>query len=734
MAAFNFPDPAVQQTVTNPITGSTYQWKEPPGKWVVTTKLRQVSDIIYEGDTPPDPRGDFKLWYSTDTLELYFWYEDENGVGAWVPTSAPITMLESLEADVQLALAKAGVAEAAANANLTTIGLLDQALSDVENSLGKVTLEEVLTNGNIADKGIVLTNASNDALLLSPEDARIMIGGIGPTVVPRVELRHDAEGGGKDTSVVKLELDENGERFDIECDEKVNNIHFRFENEDKLILNKRGDAVFSGDVSIEGIAKTTGIRNQGDVLLKLSSDDNVIIESGSSYLPMFTLKSYDGPGERKEVFNVKANGSATLLGNLALAPGEQDNQAVTYGQLATVQEQIEQVVPAYERGKYNISQEEVTTNSSTRGRYNLIRKNNSGDSAEEQQACTEAFNTCNRIPDSDPIDCQAEYNRCIAAIPAPGTYDVYITSFSDVQQIRFSQFDADGGKHEWNDVVPGQLIDIFNDDNDDYYVGKITAIVKSNNYVTLDVDKVQAKGNATGNARIKVFTLDNEIDELTNYVRKTGDDMTGKLTTTSPIWIRPNNEGPSGANNMLVVNQSGAASGSIMRICQDGKDIIKVQYDKTTTFTGNRITSVGAPEENKDAANKEYVDNAVASISGGTEGLFAASYWTLDESMDRDEVTQGKFYFDGSDFYMARSNSNGHTWCPGAQGWRTTNAWVTIYSKTGDLMHTFEVNRINFKEKYGKKYIVEFEDTWSYKTKDLVNGEEYVIVIPGFMT
>ena len=185
---------------------------------------------------------------------------------------------------------------------------------------------------------------------------------------------------------------------------------------------------------------------------------------------------------------------------------------------------------------------------------------------------------------------------------------------------------------------------------------------------------------------------------------------------------------------MLVVNQSGADSGSIMRVCKDGEDIIKVQYDKTTTFTGNRIINIGAPEEDKDAANKAYVDTTVASISGGTEGLFEASYWTLDTSMDRDAVTSGKFYYDGDDFYMARSTAGGHTWCPGAQGWRTTNAWVTIYSKAGELMHTFEVSRINFKEKYGKKYIVEFEDTWSYKTSDLVNGEEYIIVVPGFMT
>ena len=97
MAAFQFPDPAVQTTVTNPITGSTYQWKEPPGKWVVTVKMRDVGDIIWEGDNPPNPIGDYKLWYSTDTLELYFYYCDAGGTCAWVPTSAPITMLEDLD-------------------------------------------------------------------------------------------------------------------------------------------------------------------------------------------------------------------------------------------------------------------------------------------------------------------------------------------------------------------------------------------------------------------------------------------------------------------------------------------------------------------------------------------------------------------------------------------------------------------------------------------------------------
>ena len=111
-----------------------------------------------------------------------------------------------------------------------------EASEEVADAISKLDLETVLTNGNIADKGIVLTNTSDDALLLSPEDARIMVGGIGSNVVPRIELRHKT--GIQDTSIVKLELDEDGERFDIGCDEKVDNIHFRFENDVAFELNK----------------------------------------------------------------------------------------------------------------------------------------------------------------------------------------------------------------------------------------------------------------------------------------------------------------------------------------------------------------------------------------------------------------------------------------------------------------------------------------------------------------
>ena len=89
--------------------------------------------------------------------------------------------------------------------------------------------------------------------------------------------------------------------------------------------------------------------------------------------------------------------------------------------------------------------------------------------------------------------------------------------------------------------------------------------------------------------------------------------MTGTLETTGRILIRPDDVGAKGNNNMLVVNQqSSKGQASILRVQQDGDDIIKVQYDKTTSFRNNRITEVGDPTDGKDAVNMEWVQNYIA--------------------------------------------------------------------------------------------------------------------------
>lgn len=164
MAAFDFPSPPVEDgfEVKNELTGITYKYDAASGSWVVVasnvqdnyytkpevdTLLQSVSpDLIWENTNPPLPDTPYKLWYNTDTLELYFYYCDTNGVCAWTPTSVPLTALEVITTELDITNAMVASVERLASANFSE-------LQQIQANLGQVTLQEVLDNGNVADKG-----------------------------------------------------------------------------------------------------------------------------------------------------------------------------------------------------------------------------------------------------------------------------------------------------------------------------------------------------------------------------------------------------------------------------------------------------------------------------------------------------------------------------------------------------------------------------------------------------
>lgn len=107
--AFQFPaTPFDLETVENPSTESVYQWRADLNKWVLVGAAGgiiggiDIDNVISEGPIPPvqDPEEPIKLWYNTDTLELYFYYTDVNGNTAWVPTAIPIQTIDALNVTV----------------------------------------------------------------------------------------------------------------------------------------------------------------------------------------------------------------------------------------------------------------------------------------------------------------------------------------------------------------------------------------------------------------------------------------------------------------------------------------------------------------------------------------------------------------------------------------------------------------------------------------------------------
>jgi hypothetical protein len=125
-----------------------------------------------------------------------------------------------------------------------------EAADAVVDAISELDLEKVLTAGNVADKDIVLTDGIDDLIDISPTEGRIVIASDADTKTPKITLAHfgDIDEGNRKA---EIELDENGTRLDFEMSGDVKDVHFRFGDDEKFILNHEGDAEFIGKVKVE---------------------------------------------------------------------------------------------------------------------------------------------------------------------------------------------------------------------------------------------------------------------------------------------------------------------------------------------------------------------------------------------------------------------------------------------------------------------------------------------------
>ena len=107
---FQFPaNPSVGDTVTNPLTGTTYVWSD-KGRWKVNNVVSQ-SVSIFEGSSPPPLTSQYQLWFDTTTETLKYFYCDNENNCNWVTTAfgggsnealaATVTQLSSVIMELQ---------------------------------------------------------------------------------------------------------------------------------------------------------------------------------------------------------------------------------------------------------------------------------------------------------------------------------------------------------------------------------------------------------------------------------------------------------------------------------------------------------------------------------------------------------------------------------------------------------------------------------------------------------
>ena len=475
--------------------------------WVLHDAINLVegsTKVWIDNIEPPDET--YQFWWHTETLELLFKYNDQ-----WWPVSIPPDQVENLT-QALTDLQRDTMLNKLAN---------DQLRRDIIAGDFRPNLEQVLTQGNVADKGILLTDAEDALIAIAPNEALIDIASDTSKKNPRLRLTHIDKLNYPDAQA-QIELDQDGTRVDFEFDQAINDVHFRFDDTEKFVLNKNGDAQFIGKV-------------QGE-------------------------------------------------------PGTQNNEFVTFGQLTTLEEEIEQLAPSLERGSWNFT----LNHPPGPGEYTMI----SGFlSEEDQQAlCTQAYTQCYADNMDDPVgqqQCSRDLETCQNAV----TGDQVLTTddWTQCEQLVFNPQDSKGVTHEWNGIDSDHYIDVFNEADEGFMVGDIA----THGGGTFAFDLVSSRGVASGLASVKIFKAEGEVD-FDQYVRKAGDDMTG------PLHIKADTSDSNPAFLLEPDNTSSSYS-----------DIMQVRNNEGTLLfyvtNGGTVSSGGSsgykPSADHHLATKKYVDD-----------------------------------------------------------------------------------------------------------------------------
>ena len=195
--------------------------------------------------------------------------------------------------------------------------------------------------------------------------------------------------------------------------------------------------------------------------------------------------------------------------------------------IITLQEELEQLVPSVERGIWDYSQ--YQTKPAT-GEYSLAKFM----TAEEQEnKCASDLVECKKQCNNNAScesECARRYDSCIASV-APEGYFLAVQEWGEANCILFNKEDQRGTEHTFASVEEGMWIDVFNGDDDGFLIAKVGQRIEDESkldVIGFELHTEQSKGKPSGLAGIKFFELDLDVD-ITNYVRKAGDEMSGQL-------------------------------------------------------------------------------------------------------------------------------------------------------------------------------------------------------------
>ena len=279
-----------------------------------------------------------------------------------------------------------------------------------------------------------------------------------------------------------------------------------------------------------------------------------------------------------------ADAQSTLYG-FATALQQQGNQIIE------LEEEIESIAPSLDRGKWNLAALGAGVTLAS-GEYAM-------GIGVDSVYCQEKYLECLAAAGQDEVaktECNRLMGECETAKDAGEEY--FINDWSHATFLHFHKTDSEGKEHTFADYKVGMFIDLFDQGDTGFAVFEITAEPELDGDVyTIGVTPIQHEGEASGLARVKVFSLSGA--DPTEFVRKTGSTMSGALNVIVE------------SGNAAYIKSGSTDTASVFYVRNgDSKTLFRVKG------TGN--VQAGPDEDNpfiatdaNDVTTKKFVDDAI---------------------------------------------------------------------------------------------------------------------------
>ena len=327
----------------------------------------------------------------------------------------------------------------------------------------------------------------------------------------------------------------------------------------------------------------------GDLWWNSEPDDlTLYVFDGSIWAPASPPVSLDGIDENaaaitelEAVVNKLGTDTARLQSNVYQITTQTSSALDEIEEsVETLESELNALQRNFDRGKWNFVEAKPAT-----GQYALGVK-------VTREYCEEQYLKCLAEANNDQ-PAMAECNRIASECETAkdNGESTYSNTWGGADHISIHTAEADGQTHGFADYTVGKYIEIFNEGDEGNAIYQITEdAVIADGVAVIAIADIQHTGKPNGLGRFKVFEM--EAGDPTEYVRKSGDTMTGSLRI-KPGSLKTLNL-DSGENSNLHLMRNGIEK--VVVRDTDIKCIVPLFLDDT------------APHSAHHAISKEYLD------------------------------------------------------------------------------------------------------------------------------